>query len=264
MRRTAERLALAAALACAVAPASDAQPAAAADSITTLLGAQRDAAARARDQVETRRSTAEETRAARARAAYKLLRGAGSPLAVTPERRMAVARSRATARLLLARDRAEAAQLADEAALLVADVTRIERDLATAATLTTPAAGSLRRPVAGDIARRFGTLVHEPSGATLSRRGLDFDAAADEPVLAPAAGIVRYAGPIRGLDHGILLDHGGVIIVIAKLAPPALTAGATLAAGDVLGTPAARRVYLEVRLPVGPGGTPIDPEPLLH
>lgn len=268
MRRTAERLALAAALACVAAPAVGAQPAAddGLTTLTALLGAQRDAAVRARDQVEAKRDAAEATRAARARAAYKLLRGAGSPLAVTPERRMAVARSRATARLLLARDRAEAAQLADEGALLVAAVTRIERDLATAATLTTPAAGSLRRPVAGDIARRFGTLVHEASGATLSRRGLDFDAAADAPVLAPAAGIVRYAGPIRGLDHGVILDHGGVIIVIAKLAPPAVpvAAGATLAAGDVLGTPAARRVYLEVRLPVGPGGTPIDPEPLLH
>lgn len=259
MRRAISLTALAAALACA--PAADAD-------VVELLTAQRESAARAHDQVTAKRDDAERIRAARARAAYKLLRGAGSPLAVTPERRMAIARSRATARLLLGRDRAEAAALADEATLLAGALARLDRDLAAAATIAVPAPGSLLRPVDGPIVRRFGTLVHEPTGATLARRGLDFDVPdsgreRSPGVVAPADATVRYAGPIRGLDHGVILDAGGLIIVVAKLAPTSLTAGATIARGAALGTPARRRVYLETRLPLGPGGTPVDPEPLL-
>ncbi len=233
------------------------------DTIGTLLDAQRESAVKAEGQVEAKRQEAEATRAARARAAYKLLRGAGSPMTVTPERRAAVARSRATARLLLARDRAEATQLADEAALLQAAIARIDADRAAAATIARPAPGSLARPVRGDIARRFGTLEHDRTRATLSRRGLDFDVAEDAPVVAPADGVVRYAGPMRGLDHGIVLDHGTSISILAKLDPVAFAHGATISRGTVVGHAARRRVYFEVRLPVGPGGTPIDPEPLL-
>ena len=233
------------------------------DTIGSLLDAQRTSAVKAEGQVEAKRQEAEATRAARVRAAYKLLRGAGSPMTVTPERRAAVARSRATARLLLARDQAEAAQLTDEAALLRAAIARIDADRAAAAAVTLPAPGSLARPVRGDIARRFGTLEHERSRATLSRRGLDFDVADGAPVVAPADGVVRYAGPIRGLDHGIILDHGTSMSIVAKLDPIAFAHGTRIARGTLIGHAARRRVYLEVRVPIGPGGTPIDPEPLL-
>lgn len=237
-----------------------------ADILIEQLDAQHQAAARAAEQVDAKLRAADATRAARVRAAYKLLRGAGSPLAVTPERRTAVARSRATARLLLARDRAEASQLADESALLTAALARIARDRTAAAAVSLPAPGSLLRPVTGEIVRRFGTLEHDRTRTSLARRGLDFDVADDATVVAPEAGTIRYVGPIRGLEHGIILDHGpahGTITVIAKLAPPSLVRGDVVARGDVLGHAARRRVYLEVRVPVGPGGTPIDPEPLL-
>lgn len=285
MRRATSFAALAAALAFAAAASADEHDAAAvarADEhdaaapaprapgeLRPLLSAQRAAAARAFGQVEAKRVDAERIRAARARAAYKLLRGAGSPLAVTPERRMAVARSRATARLLLARDRAEVAALAEESGLLDGAVARLDRDLAAAATVAAPAPGSLLRPADGPIVRRFGTLIHEPTRTTLARRGVDLEVEAAASVVAPAAATVRYAGPIRGLDHGVILDAGGTILVIAKLAPPtpdlarSLVPGASVARGAALGNPARRRVYLEVRLPIGPGGTPVDPEPLL-
>ena len=80
---------------------------------------------------------------------------------------------------------------------------------------------------------------------------------------APADGIVRYAGPIRGLDHGVILDHGDYLTVVAKLADPALPVGAHVARGDRLGRAARHRVYLELRAKAGPGGLPIDPEPYL-
>jgi septal ring factor EnvC (AmiA/AmiB activator) len=111
--------------------------------------------------------------------------------------------------------------------------------------------------------RHFGTLEHERSKAMLSRRGLDLEVEDHSPVVAPAAGTVRYAGPIRGLDHGVILDHGGYVTVIAKLAELALPVGAPIAAGDRIGRAARHRVYLEVRVKLGPGGLPIDPEPLL-
>jgi septal ring factor EnvC (AmiA/AmiB activator) len=233
------------------------------DTISSLLDAQHASAVRAEQQVDAKRQEAEATRAARARAAYKLLRGAGSPLTVTPERRAAVARSRATARLLLARDQAEATQLADEATLLHAAVARIAADRAALADVTPPVPGSLTRPVHGEIVRRFGRLEHERTKATLARRGLDFHVADEAAVVAPADGVVRYAGPMRGLDHGIILDHGNTITILAKLDPIAFVLGAPIARGTVIGHAARRRVYFEVRVPIGPGGTPVDPEPLL-
>jgi len=75
---------------------------------------------------------------------------------------------------------------------------------------------------------------------------------------------VRYAGPIRGLDQGVILDHGGYLTVIGKLGELALPVGAPIAAGDRIGRAARHRVYLEVRVKLGPGGLPIDPEPLLE
>jgi septal ring factor EnvC (AmiA/AmiB activator) len=82
-------------------------------------------------------------------------------------------------------------------------------------------------------------------------------------VRAPADGTVRYAGPIRGLDHGVVIDCGGVWTVVAKLGEVAVATGAFVEAGQRLGAPAKSRVYLEVRVPLGPGGLPVDPEPYL-
>ena len=65
-------------------------------------------------------------------------------------------------------------------------------------------------------------------------------------------------------DDGVVLDHGGWLSVTAKLAPTTLHRGDRVARGDLLGHPARRRLYLEIRVAVGPGGIPIDPEPLLH
>ncbi|HEX3482959.1 MAG TPA: M23 family metallopeptidase, partial [Kofleriaceae bacterium] len=123
--------------------------------------------------------------------------------------------------------------------------------------------GELARPAPGTIARHFGTLAHERSKATLARRGIDLEVDDHSPVTAPAAGTVRYAGPIRGLDQGVILDCGDFVAVIGKLGEVAAPVGAPIAAGDRLGRAARHRVYLEIRVKLGPGGLPIDPEPLL-
>lgn len=173
----------------------------------------------------------------------------------------AVARRLAAARLLLDRDRGERALLADELARLRGAHDRVAGETSRLPVIALP--GELARPAPGKIARRFGSLEHERSKATLSRRGIDIEVADHAVVVAPAAGTVRYAGPIRGLDRGAILDHGDFLTVVAKLGDVALPVGAQVAAGDALGRAARHRVYLEVRVKVGPGGLPVDPEPLL-
>ncbi len=179
----------------------------------------------------------------------------------TAEERLAMARRIAAARLLLQRDTNERGLLVDELGHLKAAATRTAAQVDQVAAIALPT--ELLPPARGSIARHFGTLEHERSKATLSRRGIDIEVEDRAPVVAPADGVVRYAGPIRGLDHGIVLDHGGYLSVIAKLADVALPAGTKVARGDRLGHAARHRVYFEIRTRVGPGGLPVDPEPLL-
>ena len=192
--------------------------------------------------------TADNVRLHRLHAALRVLH---APLAenATDDERMAVARRRAAARLLLERDHDERTILADETAHLRA------ADAATSAaeqkvpTVALPA--TIDAPAKGTIARHFGEYQHERSKATLSRRGVDFEVEDHAPAVAPADGIVRYAGPIRGLDHGVILDHGDYLTVIAKLGELTLPVGTHVSRGDRLGRAAHHRVYLEVRAKIG-------------
>jgi septal ring factor EnvC (AmiA/AmiB activator) len=211
---------------------------------------------RALATVADKLTSADDTRRKRLSAAYRQLRSSPGDDA------MAVARRRAAARLLLDRDRSERALIADEAVQLRTARLRIAGDAARLPGLAFPV--ELARPAAGPVVRKFGALVHDRSKATLARRGVDFEVDDRSPVTAPAAGTVRYAGPIRGLDQGVIVDHGTYVTVLAKLGEVSAHVGAPIAAGDRVGTAARRRVYLEVRIKLGPGGLPIDPEPLLR
>ena len=174
---------------------------------------------------------------------------------------MGAARRIAAARYLLARDAAERGLLADE----LVQLHGAEHDVATAAASVARVAlpDHLAWPATGTIARRFGEYQHDRSKATLSRRGLDIEVDDHAVAEAPADGIVRFAGPIRGLDRGVVIDHGGYFTVIAKLGELATLVGAHVGKGERLGRAARHRVYFEVRAKVGAGGLPIDPEPLL-
>lgn len=202
---------------------------------------------------------ADAVRLHRLRAAYRLLR-APTRASATADERMAAARRRAAARLLIDRDAAERGLLTDETRHLREAAARTEAVAQRVATITLPE--ELARPVRGAVARKFGVLEHERSKATLSRRGVDLEVESHAAVTAPADGTVRYAGPIRGLDGGVILDHGDYLTVIAKLGEIAVPVGAPLRRGDRLGRAARHRVYVEVRVKLGPGGLPIDPEPL--
>ena len=236
----------------AAAPADDTSPRA---GLGRQLGDETAAIDRALAAVGDKLTAAEAARSQRLAAALRAARAAPS------DDSAAVARRRAAARLLLDRDRGERALLTDEIARLRGAHDRIGGETARLPVIALP--GELARPAAGKIARHFGSLEHERSKATLSRRGIDIEVADHAVVVAPAAGTVRYAGPIRGLDRGAILDHGDFVTVVAKLGDVALPVGAQVAAGDALGRAARHRVYLEVRVKLGPGGLPVDPEPLL-
>ena len=212
------------------------------------------------ETVTTKLADADGVRVQRLRAAYRVLR---SPLRRTAsvDDRMAAARRRAGARLLVDRDADERRLLAEEAARLRSARERTVVASSKLPTITLPTV--LDRPAQGTIARRFGTLEHEPSKATLSRRGIDLEVDARAPVSAPADGTVRYAGPIRGLDDGVIIEHGDYVTVIAKLGAVAIPVGTQVRRGDRIGHAARHRVYFEVRVRIGAGGIPIDPEPLL-
>ncbi len=204
---------------------------------------------------------ADRVRLERLRAAYRLLRAPLRSSATAPER-MAAARRRAVARLLVDRDAAERSLLTDETQHLKDAQVRTAAEVQKVATITLPV--DLARPVKGTVARKFGTLVHERSAALLSRRGIDLEVETRANVAAMADGTVRYAGPIRGLDEGVIIDHGDYYTVIAKLDDLVVPVGAPIHRGDRIGHAARYRVYVEVRVKLGAGGLPIDPEPLFE
>jgi murein hydrolase activator len=213
---------------------------------------------RARSTVGAKLAAADARRARRLAAAYRLLR----PPAGAPDGGgMVAARRRAAVRLLLERQLAERRLLAAEDAQLLRAAADKQAAAARLPELALPA--EIGRPARGKIVRRFGTIHHERSNTRLARRGIDLEVEAGAPAVAPEAGVVRYAGPIRGLGTGVIIDHGSFLTVIAKLGAPAVPAGAPVRRGDRIGRAAHRRIYLEVRAKLGAGGLPIDPEPLL-
>lgn len=244
-----------------VAAVARAQPEDPRTALQSQLAAETETLQKTLATVDDKLTAADQTRLHRVRAALRILHAPPAEDA-TLDDRFAAARRRAAARLLLQRDAHERDLLADEARQLKDATSRTADATAKLPSLTLPT--ELGRPANGKIARHFGTIEHERAHVTLSRRGLDFEVDDHAPAFAPADGVVRYAGPIRGLDHGIVLDHGDYYTVIAKLGELAIPVGTKVARGDKLGHAQRHRVYLEVRVKVGPGGLPIDPEPLVQ
>ena len=231
------------------------------DRVRMDLMQQRVLADRTRVTVERKLGDAKDARTARARMAYRVLRpqlDLGGLVGGDRERWLSSARANAATRFLLARDRTEVALLDDESRRLLGAATRLASDVSATANLPALVV-TLAWPVHGTIARDFGRFAHERSGTQLARRGVDLDVEEHAEVHSSGAGRVLYAGAIRGLDDGVIVDHGAYITVVGKLADLSVSAHATITAGQTLGRAARKRVYFEVRLPIGPGGTPIRP-----
>ena len=127
--------------------------------------------------------------------------------------------------------------LAERAANLQALMQELER--LPPPPVETPAPRSVARgpvsflpPVAGTIRQRFGSQVSGGGRAD----GLIYQASVDQAVLAPADGVVRYAGPFRRYGQVVIIDHGqeyhsvlaGPIQIMARV-------GQTMQAGEPVG-----------------------------
>ena len=72
-----------------------------------------------------------------------------------------------------------------------------------------------------------------PNG--VKSRGLTLATGRGAQVIAPAAGIIRFAGPFRDYDGIVIIDHGGGWMSLIVNLRSSLQAGAKVAAGDPLG-----------------------------
>jgi septal ring factor EnvC (AmiA/AmiB activator) len=172
-------------------------------------------------------------------------------------------RRRAAARHILRRDVSELALLEEELADTESAQDRLRGERVQVELIEPPAPHSLARPVPGRVRGRCGTYEHD-SGADLSRRGVEMITRPGREVRAVAEGTVRFVGEVEGLGQTIIIDHGDLVSVLARLRPVTIAAGTDVTRGQIIAEAEGRRVYLEIRLPLGPGGHPIDPAPLLE
>ena len=120
-----------------------------------------------------------------------------------------------------------------------------------------PAPERLVEPVQGRLAARYGKSAAKGG----PNEGFTWVASPGAPVLAPAAGIVEYSGPLKDYGLVLILRTGGAYhLVLTGLGASDAVAGQTVAAGEPIGRMGedagpGPSLYLEVRK----GGEPVDP-----
>ncbi|NJC35160.1 murein DD-endopeptidase MepM/ murein hydrolase activator NlpD [Sphingomonas jejuensis] len=217
-----------------------------------------------------RRARAEADRAAgSATAAHAALRTAIAALSAAERRAVGDARVADTA---AARAAERALGLGERARTLGISADREAQGTATLAALAAlpppapppgapprrlPPADAYRQPVIGTLVAGFGEWL-----AGGAENGLAFRVRPGALVVAPAAGIVRYAAPFRSYGGVVVIDHGGGwTSTLTGLARIGRRAGDPVAAGMALGGAIGddRPLRLELRR----GGRPVPPAPLV-
>jgi septal ring factor EnvC (AmiA/AmiB activator) len=130
--------------------------------------------------------------------------------------------------------------------------------LATGPDALGPAPDRLIEPVAGQVVTRYG----QDSAREGASEGWRWKASPGAPVLAPAAGIVEYAGPLK--DYGVILilrTGGAYHLVLAGLGATTAVTGRTVSAGEPIGRMAedargSPQLYMEMRH----GDQTVDPQ----
>jgi septal ring factor EnvC (AmiA/AmiB activator) len=154
---------------------------------------------------------------------------------------------------------AEAGSAEATAASLAGLPSPLPRPVAAGAVWPAPPHGVYRIPVAGRLVTGF----DEVSDAGVRSRGLTFATTAGAGVVAPAAGIVRYARRFRKYGTIVILDHGdGWTSLVTGLARVVVVPGQRVAIGAALGTAPAGddpRVTVELRR----RGRPVDAAALI-
>ncbi|MCT2557820.1 peptidoglycan DD-metalloendopeptidase family protein [Tsuneonella sp. YG55] len=123
----------------------------------------------------------------------------------------------------------------------------------------TARAPAFQLPVSGRTVSGFG----QPTGTGGLANGIALAPAAGALVVAPAAGRVAFAGPFRGFDRIVIVEHaGGFTSLVTGLARVDVAVGDTLVAGATLGVAGAGRpvVGFELRR----AGEPVNPVDFLR
>ena len=147
--------------------------------------------------------------------------------------------------------------------LLVAVVAAI------ASMIVVPVAAGWAWPADGPVLRPFALAGDEYEAG--QHRGIDIGAAAGEPVRAPAAGTVSFAGPVPAGGRALTIQTAdGYAVTLLQLGAVAVARGASVAEGEVVGqvgesedaVTTAPHVHLGIRVAAEPNGY-VDPALLL-
>jgi septal ring factor EnvC (AmiA/AmiB activator) len=112
----------------------------------------------------------------------------------------------------------------------------------------------LQLPVAGRTLAGFGSV----NADGIRSEGLTLGPRSGAQVVTPAAGRVAFAGPYRGYDRIVIIEHGGGwTSLVTGLARTDVDVGEELVAGAPLGVAAVERP--EVMLELRRDGTPVNP-----
>lgn len=119
---------------------------------------------------------------------------------------------------------------------------------------------NIMAPVTGTLKTGFGDT--DDLGA--NSEGLTFETSRGATVITPLAGTVKFAGPFQKYKQILIVEHaGGYHSLIAGLGRIDTVVGATLAAGEPVGTAETTEddphIYYELRQ----GGAPVNPRQLL-
>jgi hypothetical protein len=117
--------------------------------------------------------------------------------------------------------------------------------------LWVPSAGAWTWPVGGTVLQGF-TFDHAHPYAAGQHRGIDVGAAPGEPVRAPTAGVVGFAGTVPASGKSVTIETpDGLSVTLTHLGSIAVARDAAVSEGAVIGT-------------VGPSGTPEVEGPYVH
>ena len=119
------------------------------------------------------------------------------------------------------------------------------------ATATVPC---LLPPVIAPVVDPF----RDPCTYCRGNRGLELAPASASPVVAAAAGVVTFAGVVAGTRYVVVAHAGGLRTTYGRLATIAARLGATLGAGEVVGTSTSLLFF-----GLSEGERYVDPSPLL-
>ncbi len=200
----------------------------------------------------------------RVRSLYKLERAAELRRWVDVGEREGAAWRRLAARRLIAREARERRLVMREREALMEARLDVFRAIGDVARARFPEEESLLAPARGEVVSKFGRAWDPDSRVTFSRRGVRLGASEGEAVIAPAAGEVVYAGGLRNLGDGVVIEHAdGLRTLLAGRLALGVSRGEAVSEGQALAEARGEPVYMEVRLPIGGEGFPVDPEPLI-